>query len=83
MLPAREGPSHPRFHIGESILPRTELLLRELGLSERVRTLPHLPKYGAEFGFGDDFHTLKFGFTDGLLPGFRSSTSSVPTSTRC
>lgn len=62
--------SHPRFHIGESILPRTEPLLRELGLSDRVRALPHLPKYGAEFGMGDCFETLKFGFKDGLLPGF-------------
>lgn len=65
-----EKDAHPRFHIGESILPRTEVLLRELGLSEKVRALPHLPKYGAEFGFGDSEKTLKFGFKDGLLPGF-------------
>lgn len=65
-----EKDTHPRFHIGESILPRTELLLRELGLSDKIRALPHLPKFGAEFGFGNDFKTLRFGFTDGLLPGF-------------
>lgn len=65
-----EKDAHPRFHIGESILPRTEPLLRELGLSERVRQLPHLPKVGAEFGWGDDPKTMQFGFTDGLLPGF-------------
>ena len=65
-----EKDRHPRFHIGESILPRTELLLRELGLSEKVRKLPHLPKLGAEFGFGNDPNTLRFGFTAGLLPGF-------------
>jgi flavin-dependent dehydrogenase len=60
---------HPRFHIGESILPRTERLLRELGLSEKVRQLPHLEKLGAEFGFGNDFNSLEFRFTDGLVPG--------------
>lgn len=65
-----EKDAHPRFHIGESILPRTEPLLRELGLSERIRTLPHVPKYGAEFGWGDDPKLMRFGFTDGLLPGF-------------
>jgi flavin-dependent dehydrogenase len=65
-----EKDAHPRFHIGESILPRTEPLLRELGLSERVRQLPHLPKYGAEFGWCNDPKTMRFGFNDGLLPGF-------------
>jgi flavin-dependent dehydrogenase len=64
-----EKDQHPRFHIGESILPRTESLLRELGLSEKVRRLPHLPKCGAEFGFGNDPKTLRFTFRDGLLPG--------------
>lgn len=65
-----EKSSHPRFHIGESMLPRLEGLLRELGLSEKIRKLPHLPKYGAEFGFGNDPETMRFTFTDGLLPGF-------------
>ena len=35
-----------------------------------VRALPHVPKLGAEFGFGNDFNTRRFRFTDGLLPGF-------------
>lgn len=64
-----EKDAHPRFHIGESILPRNADLLCELGLSERVAALPHLPKYGAEFGMGNDPHTMKFRFSDGLLPG--------------
>lgn len=62
---------HPRFHIGESILPRTTPLLRELGLEDRIRALPHVNKVGAEFGFGNDFDTMRFGFTDGLLPGMK------------
>jgi len=65
-----EKDKHPRFHIGESILPRNMALLQELGLEPELRKLPHLPKYGAEFGMGNDFVTRKFGFADGLLPGF-------------
>jgi flavin-dependent dehydrogenase len=65
-----EKDAHPRFHIGESILPRNTPLLRELGIEERVRALPHLPKFGAEFGLGNDHQTRRFTFNDGLLPGF-------------
>jgi flavin-dependent dehydrogenase len=64
-----EKSRHPRFHIGESILPRCLPLLQELGLETAMRQLPHVPKFGAEFGFGNDFNTMRFGFTDGLLPG--------------
>ncbi len=64
-----EKARHPRFHIGESILPRAMPLIRELGLEEKLRQLPHVPKYGAEFGFGDDFKTMSFEFADGLVPG--------------
>jgi flavin-dependent dehydrogenase len=59
----------PRFHIGESILPRCWPLICELGLEAQVRALPHLPKYGAEFGMGDDHQTSRFTFDQGLLPG--------------
>jgi len=64
-----EKARHPRFHIGESILPRNLPLIQELGLEPALRRLPHLPKYGAEFGFGNDPNTMRFGFSDGLLPG--------------
>ncbi len=64
-----EKESHPRFHIGESILPRNMVLLRELGLQDKLKSLPHTVKLGAEFGFGNDPKTMKFQFTDGLLPG--------------
>lgn len=65
-----EKDKHPRFHIGESILPRNMLTIQQLGLEAHVKALPHVPKFGAEFGFGNDFKTRKFTFTDGLLPGF-------------
>ena len=64
-----ERERHPRFHIGESVLPRAEQLFRELGLSDKIRKLPHLRKLGAEFGFGNDPATMKFWFRDGLIPG--------------
>ena len=65
-----EKDHHPRFHIGESILPRNTPLLRELNLEAHVRALPHMSKYGAEFGFANDPATRRFTFNDGLLPGF-------------
>jgi flavin-dependent dehydrogenase len=64
-----EKSRHPRFHIGESILPRNFPLIQELGLEPALRRLPHLPKYGAEFGFGNDLKTMCFLFSDGLVPG--------------
>jgi len=64
-----EKDTHPRFHIGESILPRTTPLLRELGIESRIRALTHVTKNGAEFGFGDNHETRKFTFNDALIKG--------------
>ena len=63
----------PRFHIGESLLPRIFPLFRELGLEEKVRQLPHVPKFGAEFGMGNDPNSSRFTFEQGLLPGFATA----------
>jgi flavin-dependent dehydrogenase len=64
-----EKARHPRFHIGESILPRNFPLIQELGLEPALRKLPHVAKYGAEFGIGDDLNTMCFRFSDGFVPG--------------
>ncbi|MEK6703174.1 MAG: NAD(P)/FAD-dependent oxidoreductase [Planctomycetota bacterium] len=64
-----EKDAHPRFHIGESILPRNMSIIQELGLEDELRKLPHVPKYGAEFGMGNNLKTRMFNFSDGLLPG--------------
>lgn len=64
-----EKARHPRFHIGESILPRNMPLVQELGLEPALRRIPHLAKYGAEFGLGNDPRTMCFSFADGLQPG--------------
>jgi flavin-dependent dehydrogenase len=60
----------PRFHIGESILPRNFPLIQELGLEAALKRLPHLDKYGAEFAMGDDpASSIQFTFDKGLIPG--------------
>src|SRR5881628_4069517 len=69
---AIEKAKFPRFHIGESILPRNFPLVQELGLEKSLQRLPHLKKYGAEFGMGDDFDTTRFYFDAGLIPGSRT-----------
>lgn len=63
-----EKVSHPRFHIGESLLPRNFDLLRELGLMEPLRRLPHVRKFGAEFGMGDGSKVSRFAFAEGFIP---------------
>ena len=60
-----EKDEHPRFHIGESLLPRNYTLFRELGLLERVERLPHVPKYGASFVMGNSTTPTDFWFAKG------------------
>lgn len=43
----------PRFRIGESMLPHTQRLMEEMGLMDRVRSMPHMVKRGLEIEFGD------------------------------
>lgn len=78
MLLARQGlralvlekESFPRFHIGESLVPRNFTLLKELGLDAAIEHIPHMPKLGAEFVLGGDPNSSRrFGFDEGLLPG--------------
>ena len=66
-----EKTSFPRFHIGESLVPHTYTLLRQLGLEAAVRRIPHLPKFGAEFAMGDATTetTSRFTFDQGYIPG--------------
>jgi flavin-dependent dehydrogenase len=43
-----EKEHHPRFHIGESLLPANLPLLDKLGVGDQVRAIG-MPKYGAQF----------------------------------
>src|SRR5687767_1628031 len=59
----------PRFHIGESLLPRNFALFRELGLLEALADLPKVDKKGAEFVLGSGGEPSLFPFTMSLVPG--------------
>ncbi len=63
-----EKTTHPRFHIGESLLPRNFALIRELGLMESLERLPRQKKFGAEFGMGDASKVSRFDFATGFVP---------------
>jgi flavin-dependent dehydrogenase len=54
---------HPRFHIGESLLPANLPLLDALGVGEQVRAIGMM-KFGAEFVSPSDGRTQEFLFAD-------------------
>lgn len=55
-----EKEQHPRFHIGESLLPCNLPIFEELGVLEKVRDLGML-KLGADFPTGDgNYQTIYF-----------------------
>ncbi len=56
---------HPRFHIGESLLPRNQTLFRELGLLDALETVTRVPKFGASFVMGNADQTRDFWFSPG------------------
>ena len=62
-----EQDHHPRFHIGESLLPMNLPILERLGVLEQVREIG-VPKYGAEFSsLGADKHETIF-FREAIDP---------------
>ncbi|MFN0132590.1 MAG: NAD(P)/FAD-dependent oxidoreductase [Phycisphaerales bacterium] len=68
-----EKARHPRFHIGESFLPRNLTLIQQLGLEERLRKIPQLVKHGAEFCLGHDTSPRQFRFDEGFPVGETSA----------
>jgi flavin-dependent dehydrogenase len=64
-----ERSAFPRFHVGESLLPRNMTLFRELGLEAALRKLPQVEKRGAAFATADDKNEVLFPFSLGLLGG--------------
>ncbi len=60
-----EKSRHPRFCVGESLLPGTLPVWRELGLDERFEKAGFLRKYGAYFCFADGAQPEYFHFDDG------------------
>ena len=54
-----EKDRHPRFHIGESLLPCNLPIFDTLGVMEKVRALG-VVKHGADFESGDGYQTFHF-----------------------
>lgn len=63
-----EKERHPRFHIGESLLPQSLPLLEELGALDGVREIG-VPKAAAEFVSEDGSREAVFEFRRALLGG--------------
>jgi flavin-dependent dehydrogenase len=59
-----EKARHPRFHIGESLLPANLPLLDRLGVADQVRAIG-MEKWGAEFVSPDDGRHQEFQFANG------------------
>lgn len=60
-----EKARHPRFHIGESLLPASLPLLERLGVADEVRAIG-MEKWGVEFVSPSHSHKQAFVFTDAL-----------------
>ena len=57
-----EREHHPRFHIGESLLPANGRLFEQLGVREQVDAIG-MPKWGVEFVSPQHQHTSLFQFS--------------------
>jgi flavin-dependent dehydrogenase len=60
-----EKDRHPRFHIGESLLPQNNKLFERLGVLDAVRRVG-IVKNGAEFSSHADARTRTFYFADAI-----------------
>ena len=60
-----EKDRHPRFHIGESLLPLNMPLFEQLGIREEVERIG-MPKFGAEFNSPKHQDPVTFNFSEAL-----------------
>lgn len=67
-----EKATHPRFHIGESLLPLNMPLFDELGVGEEIKRIG-MPKYGAEFVSPWHGKPVTFDFADAMDKSFPSA----------
>src|SRR5437870_11701863 len=58
-----EKARHPRFHIGESLLPLNLPLFERLGVAEEIERIA-MPKYGAEFVSPGHARPVTFEFSE-------------------
>ena len=57
-----EKEKFPRFHVGESLLPYSIPLLRELGVLEKIKSAGFMRKRGAQFWLGDGSRHIRVTF---------------------
>jgi flavin-dependent dehydrogenase len=67
-----EKAKHPRFHIGESLLPMNMPLFEKLGVDEEVRKIG-MPKYGVEFVSPWHKHNMMLEFGEAMAKDFPSA----------
>lgn len=60
----------PRFHIGESLLPFGNDVLKASGVWPKVQAGGFMTKLGAEFTTGNSSRFHRFWFARGLVPGY-------------
>src|SRR6478609_5923338 len=58
-----EKAHHPRFHIGESLLPANVALFDKLGLRDEIERIG-MPKWGVEFVSPDHDHITRLEFSE-------------------
>lgn len=67
-----EKARHPRFHIGESLLPRNLPLFERLGVAREIESVG-MPKYGIEFVSPRHQEPVMFEFAEGWNKEFSSA----------
>jgi flavin-dependent dehydrogenase len=61
-----EREEFPRFHIGESLLPATMPIFKEIGFFDKLNSGKYIQKWGARFIDYKTDDEVYFGFTDGF-----------------
>ena len=67
-----EKSRHPRFHIGESLLPFNMPLFEQLGVAREIESIG-MPKYGAEFVAPEHDKPVMFEFVNAIDNAFPST----------
>ncbi len=64
-----EREQFPRFHIGESLLPNGNRILKEIGVWDKVAAAGFIEKRGAQFTLADRSRTVRNVFAHGWVKG--------------
>lgn len=63
----------PRFHIGESLLPNGNGVLKEIGVWDKIVAADFIKKHGAEFTVPDRSIRVRNVFAKGIVPGMEQA----------